>query len=40
MRLKLGNLAEVISLDENEPGPKRERYFERTREGKVLVAQE
>ncbi len=37
MRLKLGNLSEVIRLDENEPGPKRERYFERTRDGKVLL---
>jgi asparagine synthase (glutamine-hydrolysing) len=35
--LKLGNLAEVVRLDENEPGPKTERFFERTRDGKLLL---
>ena len=34
---KLGNLTEVIRIDENEPGGKRERYFEKTREGKLLL---
>ena len=28
VRLKLGNLGEVVRLNENEPGPKTERYFE------------
>src|SRR4029077_11835209 len=32
-RMKLGNLEEVIRLDENEPGGKRERYFNQTRDG-------
>ena len=36
-KLKLGNLTEVIRLDENEPGGKRDRYFTRTREGKLLL---
>jgi asparagine synthase (glutamine-hydrolysing) len=36
-KLKLGNLAEVIQIDENEPGGKRDRYFTRTRDGKLLL---
>jgi asparagine synthase (glutamine-hydrolysing) len=36
-KLKLGNLAEVIRLDENEPGGKGERYFNRTRDGKLVL---
>ena len=28
--MKLGNLTEVVRLNENEPGGKRERYFEST----------
>jgi asparagine synthase (glutamine-hydrolysing) len=35
--LKLGNLRDVISLNENEPGPKTQRFFERTRDGKLLL---
>jgi asparagine synthase (glutamine-hydrolysing) len=35
--LKLGNLGEVITLNENEPGPKTRKYFERTRDGKLLL---
>jgi asparagine synthase (glutamine-hydrolysing) len=35
--LKLGNLGEVVRLNENEPGPKTRRYFERTRDGKLLL---
>src|SRR3954453_13130902 len=35
--LKLGNLREVISLNENEPGPKTQRFFERTHDGKLLL---
>src|SRR5215207_5169256 len=39
VRLKLGNLGEVVRLDENEPGPKTERFFERARDGKLLLRQ-
>lgn len=35
--LKLGNLGEVVRLNENEPGPKTSRYFERTRDGKLIL---
>jgi asparagine synthase (glutamine-hydrolysing) len=35
--LKLGNLGEVVRLNENEPGLKNQRYFERTRDGKLLL---
>ena len=35
--LKLGNLGEVVRLNENEPGPKTQRFFERTRDGKLLL---
>jgi asparagine synthase (glutamine-hydrolysing) len=34
---KLGNLTEVLSLDENEPGNKRARYFDRTKDGKLIL---
>jgi asparagine synthase (glutamine-hydrolysing) len=34
---KLGNLTDVIGVDENEPGNKRARYFERTKDGKLLL---
>jgi asparagine synthase (glutamine-hydrolysing) len=37
VRLKLGNLGEVVRLDENEPGTKTARYFEQTRDGKLLL---
>jgi asparagine synthase (glutamine-hydrolysing) len=37
--LKLGNLGEVVRLNENEPGPKTERFFERARDGKLLLRQ-
>lgn len=37
VRSKLGNLDEVVGLDENEPGPKSQRYFEKTRDGKLLL---
>ncbi len=36
-RLKLGNLTEVVRLNENEPGAKTDRYFEKTRDGKLLL---
>lgn len=36
-RMKLGNLTEVVRLNENEPGGKANRYFERTRDGKLAL---
>lgn len=35
--LKLGNLGEVVRINENEPGPKTKKYFEKTRDGKLLL---
>lgn len=35
--MKLGNLTEVVRLNENEPGGKADRYFQRTRDGKLLL---
>jgi asparagine synthase (glutamine-hydrolysing) len=37
--LKLGNLGEVVRLNENEPGPKTKKYFAQTRDGKLLLRQ-
>lgn len=34
---KLGNLEEVIRLDENELGDKRRKYFRKTRDGKIAL---
>ncbi len=39
VRLKLKDLQQVVALDENEPGPKTQRYFEKTRDGKLLLRQ-
>lgn len=39
VRMKLGNLDEVIRINENEPGPKTKIYFEKTRDGKRLLRQ-
>lgn len=36
-KLKLGNLKEVVRMNENEPGIKSSIYFERTRDGKRLL---
>ena len=36
-RMKLGNLTEVVRLNENEPGSKTEKYFQRTKDGKLLL---
>lgn len=36
-KLKLGNLTEVVRLNENEPGGKTQKYFERTRDGKLVL---
>jgi asparagine synthase (glutamine-hydrolysing) len=35
--LKLGNLTEVARINENEPGGKAERYYQRTRDGKLIL---
>jgi asparagine synthase (glutamine-hydrolysing) len=35
--LKLGNLKEVVRLNENEPGDKTRRYYEKTRDGKLIL---
>ena len=37
VRLKLRNLDNVVRLNENEPGRKTTRYFERTNDGKLLL---
>jgi len=39
VRTKLGNLGEVVRLNENEPGDKTSVYFDKTRDGKLLVRQ-
>jgi asparagine synthase (glutamine-hydrolysing) len=35
--LKLGNLGDVVRLNENEPGPKTQRFFEKTHDGKLIL---
>ena len=37
VRMKLNNLADVIRLNENDPAPKTSKYFQRTRDGKLLL---
>jgi asparagine synthase (glutamine-hydrolysing) len=37
--MKLGQLGEVARLNENEPGSKTAKYFEKTRDGKLLLRQ-
>jgi asparagine synthase (glutamine-hydrolysing) len=37
VHLKLGNLREVVRLNENEPGIKTEKYFQQTRDGKLAL---
>lgn len=39
VKTKLGNLGEVVRLNENEPGAKTRAYFEKTRDGKLLLRQ-
>lgn len=39
VRLKLKNLSEVVRLNENEPGPKPALYFDKTKDGKLLLRQ-
>ncbi len=36
-RMKLANLGEVLRLDENEPGRKSNKYFQKTSDGKILL---
>jgi asparagine synthase (glutamine-hydrolysing) len=36
-RTKLGNLGEVMRIDENEPGDKTRKYFQRTHDGKLIL---
>ena len=35
--LKLGNLGKVVRLNENDPGPKTKKYFQKTKDGKLLL---
>lgn len=37
VRHKLGGLAQIVRLDENVPAPKTDRYFEKTRDGKLIM---
>jgi asparagine synthase (glutamine-hydrolysing) len=37
VRLKLRDLEHIVRLNENVPGPKTQRYFEQTRDGKLLL---
>ncbi len=37
VRMKLKNVAEVVCLNENEPGPKSAKYFEKNQDGKILL---
>jgi asparagine synthase (glutamine-hydrolysing) len=37
VRLKLANLSDVVRLNENEPGPKTAKYFEKTHDGKLIL---
>ena len=37
VNMKLGKLAEVVKLNENEPGAKTARYFQKTCDGKLLL---
>lgn len=37
VKLKLNNLSEIIRLNENEPGGKAEKYYQKTRDGKQIL---
>jgi asparagine synthase (glutamine-hydrolysing) len=37
VRFKLGNLGEVVRLNENDPGSKTQAFFEQTRDGKLIL---
>jgi asparagine synthase (glutamine-hydrolysing) len=34
---KLGNLGEVVRINENEPGPKTKKFFDKTQDGKLIL---
>ena len=37
VRMKLGNLGEVVRINENEPGSKTAKYFQNTKDGKLIL---
>ena len=37
VNFKIGNLNEVVNLDENEPGAKKKKYFQKTHDGKLIL---
>ena len=37
VRYKLQNLGDVVRLNENEPGPKTQQYYQQTNDGKILL---
>lgn len=37
VKFKLRNLSEIVSINENEPGPKTLKYFEKTNDGKIIL---
>lgn len=37
--MKLGNLTQIVQINENDPGDKVERYYQRTRDGKLALRQ-
>ena len=39
VHMKLGNLTQIVPINENEPGDKVERYYQRTRDGKRALRQ-
>lgn len=39
LNLKLRNVQEIVRLNENEPGPKTRKYFQKTNDGKLLLRQ-
>lgn len=39
VKTKLGNLGEVIRINENAPGPKTKQFFEKTNDGKLILRQ-
>ncbi|RAP34045.1 asparagine synthase (glutamine-hydrolyzing) [Candidatus Marinamargulisbacteria bacterium SCGC AG-410-N11] len=37
VKLKLGNLSKVVRINENEPGSKTKKYFNKTKDGKLIL---
>lgn len=37
VRMKLGNLTEITKMNENETGPKKEKYYQKTNDGKLIL---